>query len=79
MTLEEYLAAPGAMNLTELSEAVQVSKGRLSQLRAKDGEAPDFPPELAMKLERVTGGMIDASAVSSIVKDARAPRERNAA
>ena len=67
MTLSSYLAQDGAIPLTELAMAVNVSKGRLSQLR----DSTEWPPELALKVEEATGGKLDASALSAIVARAR--------
>ncbi len=55
------------MTLADLGAAIGVSKGRLSQLRGKT----DWPPELAMKAEKATGGILDASKLSSVVREAR--------
>lgn len=68
MTLDDYLKRDDTPNLTELAEMVGVSKSRISQLRGE----PDLAPEMALRLERATNGMLDASALSKIVADARA-------
>lgn len=68
MTLSDYLGAPGAKTLTALSVEVGVSKGRLSQLR----DATEWPPELAMKVEKATDGALNATVLSKVVADARA-------
>lgn len=75
MTLEKYLKRPDAMNLTALSKALGISKGRMSQLRHEK----DWPPELALKLEKATLGAIDASRFSPVVKMARAPKDERTA
>lgn len=67
MTLDTYLKRPNAKSLTELSVEIGVSKGRLSQLR----DAEEWPAELALKVEAATGGAINASAISKLVRDAR--------
>ena len=67
MDLETYLARPDAMNMTALSSAIGVTKARLSQLR----NSRDWPPHLALKVEAQTGGLIDASALSPIILEAR--------
>jgi DNA-binding transcriptional regulator YdaS (Cro superfamily) len=67
MGFEAYLKRKDALSLTDLSKMLEVSKGRLSQLRGK----VDWPPELAMKAERVTGGKLDASKLSPVVAEAR--------
>ena len=67
MTLETYLARPGAMNMTALSAAIGVSKARLSQLR----NSKDWPPHLALKVETETGGLIEADSLSPIIAEAR--------
>jgi DNA-binding transcriptional regulator YdaS (Cro superfamily) len=69
MDLDAYLAVPGAKSLTALSAEVGISKGRLSQLR----HATDWPPELALKIERATSGKIDAGVISPIIAEARLP------
>jgi DNA-binding transcriptional regulator YdaS (Cro superfamily) len=68
MTLDTYLAQPNAKSLTALALEVGISKGRLSQLRHKT----DWPPELALKVEQATGGVINASWLSHTVATARA-------
>jgi hypothetical protein len=65
--LDEYLKAPGAMTLTDLSARLSVSKGRLSQLRRAD----EWPPELALKAETETEGALDAAKLSPIIARAR--------
>ncbi len=72
MTLSTYLKSPDALSLTELSLKLDVSKGRLSQLRDKT----DWPPDLAMKAEQATEGALDAGSLSPTV--ARARQERAA-
>lgn len=66
-TLDTYLDRDGSKKLTALAAAVGISKGRLSQLR----NATEWPPELAMKIEKETGGALDAAALSSVVAQAR--------
>lgn len=68
MTLHRYLGTKGAKSLTALSLELGVSKGRLSQLR----HLKDWPPELALKVEKATDGKLNASALSAVVADARA-------
>lgn len=68
MTLQEYLARPGALSRSEICAGIGVSAGRLSQLRA----STDWPPELALKLEQVTRGAVCASDISPIIAQARA-------
>jgi len=70
-TLDTYLDRDGSKKLTALAAAVGISKGRLSQLR----NATEWPPELAMKIEKETGGALDAGALSSIVAQARVGME----
>ena len=55
------------MSRSELSEALGISQGRLSQLR----DSTEWPPELAIKLEEVTQGGVSASAISRVVALAR--------
>lgn len=63
------------MNLTQLSAKLGVSKGRLSQLQ----DSLDWPPELALKVEAATDGVISASAVCPVVAKARDTVEGRAA
>lgn len=67
MTLNTYLERKGAKTLTALATEMGVSKGRLSQLR----NSTDWPADLALKVESVTGGALNASVLSSIVARAR--------
>lgn len=75
MTIREYLDSPGAMSLTDLATAAEVSKGRLSQLVGAKDNPPkvpeDVPPALALRLERETKGAIDAATISTIIAEAR--------
>lgn len=72
MTLDQYLKLPGAMSLTDLATAADISKARLCQLRKKKGKRiADVPPRLALDLEKATAGQIDAAAISSVIRDAR--------
>lgn len=68
MTLNEYLERAGSKSLTALSVEVGVSKGRLSQLR----NATEWPPELALKIEGATSGMLSATQLSAVIAQARA-------
>jgi DNA-binding transcriptional regulator YdaS (Cro superfamily) len=67
MTLDQYLAADGAVTLTALSASLGISKGRLSQLRT----ATEWPAELALTAERETNGALNASHLSSVIAKAR--------
>ena len=67
MTLSQYLDTPGAPSLTDLSARLGISKGRLSQLR----DATDWPPDLALKAETETSGILNASELSPIIARAR--------
>lgn len=69
-TLDQYLAANSSVTLTKLSAALKVSKGRLSQLR----HLTEWPPELALDIERETQGALDASILSSVVARSREER-----
>lgn len=67
MLLDTYLSRDGAKSLTALSAEIGISKGRLSQLR----HATDWPPELALKVEKATDGLVNASEISAVIADAR--------
>lgn len=67
MLLSQYLDRDGSPSLTDLSKALGVSKGRLSQLR----DSNDWPPDLALKVEEETNGTLDASQLSTIIARAR--------
>lgn len=72
MTLREYLATDGALSRTELCEKLVISSGRLSQLNdATNGGKDEWPADLALKAEEATGGVLDASELSSIIARAR--------
>jgi len=71
MTLREYLKGEGAPSLTDLSGALGISKGRLSQLQ----DATDWPPELALEAEKQTEGGLNAAELSPVIARAREPRE----
>lgn len=75
MLLDTYLKRQGAMSLTTLSDKIGVSKGRLSQLR----NSKEWPPELALKAEEATLGILSASKLSPVIKMARAPAQGEAA
>ena len=66
-TLDQYLRSDGSKSLTALSTAIGISKGRLSQLRS----AKDWPPQLALAVERETDGLLNAADLSPIVAEAR--------
>ncbi len=67
MTLAAYLNQPGN-KAGDLARAIGVSDGRLSQI--KGGEP--CPPELALKIEAATKGVVSASALSHVIALARA-------
>lgn len=69
MELEAYLSRPNAISLTKLAAEIGISKGRLSQLNKPGAE---WPPELALRAEEVTGGELSASALCSLIARARA-------
>ena len=72
MTLDGYLALPDALSLTALASRIGISKSRLSQLR----NSREWPAELAMEVERETGGALNASDLSPVVKMARSGNDR---
>lgn len=67
MTLHDYLETSGR-TLTEVALAAGVSTSRLSQLR----NATSWPADLALKIEAVTGGQLNASFLSDTIAKARA-------
>lgn len=67
MTLQDYIARPGALTRPALCAALGISAGRLSQLR----DSKDWPPELALKAEAATHGALSASDLSPVVAAAR--------
>lgn len=67
MTLDTYLSRKGAKSLTALALEIGISKGRLSQLR----NSLEWPPELALEIERATDGALCASQLSHVVAKAR--------
>lgn len=70
MTLREYLKGAGSPSLTDLSVALNISKGRLSQLQ----DATEWPPELALEAEKQTKGGLDAAKLSPVIARAREMR-----
>ncbi len=67
MNLATYLDQPENKAI-DLARAIGVSNGRLSQI--KGGEP--CPPELALKIEAATKGVVSASALSHVIALARA-------
>jgi DNA-binding transcriptional regulator YdaS (Cro superfamily) len=67
MDLTAYLNQPGN-KAADLAKAIGVSDGRLSQIK---GGQP-CPPELALKIEAATNGVVSASALSHVIALARA-------
>ena len=67
MTLSEYLKRE-ELSLTDFASQLGVTKGWLSQVNNRGG---DWPPELALTAEEKTGGVLDASQLSSIIARAR--------
>ena len=66
--IKSYFDRPGSLKRAEVCEAMNITQGRLSQLR----DSVDWPPELALKMESVTRGAINASDISPLVAKARA-------
>lgn len=71
MTLQEYLDSPGAMTATALAKAMNVTPGRISQLKTMG----NWSPEMALAAEEATGGLIDAARLHPVIAKARQPRE----
>lgn len=71
MDIHRYFKRDGAMNRSRLAEAIGISKGRMTQLCEKGAE---WPPELALKAEAATDGILDAGALSDIIRRAREDR-----
>lgn len=67
MTLAAYLERPDAKSLTTLAGEIGISKGRLSQLRL----SREWPPELALRVEQMTGGGVNASDICPVIAQAR--------
>jgi len=66
-TLDDYLRRKGAKRVTDLSLELDVTPGRVSQLRHETA----WPPGLALKIERATDGYLDASKLSRVIAEAR--------
>ncbi len=66
-TFDQYLRSDNADKLTAIAARVGVTPGRLSQLR----RSVKWPPELALAIERETGGAVDAAHISPVVAQAR--------
>lgn len=67
MTLDAYLNGKVGKTLTQLSLELGVSKSRLSQLRDKT----DWPPDLALRVEKATSAAVNASDLSHVIARAR--------
>ena len=68
-TLDDYLRRKDAKRVTELSQELGVTAGRISQLR----DATEWPPALALKIEAATDGFLDAGKLSVTISKARKP------
>jgi len=66
-TLDAYLARKDAKSLTEIAKQVGISKARLSQLR----NSREWPPQLALEVEKATGGQLSASKLCPVIAQAR--------
>lgn len=66
-TLDAYLARKDAKSLTEIAIEVGISKARLSQLR----NSREWPPQLALEVEKATGGALSASRLCPVIAQAR--------
>lgn len=66
-TLDHYLSRDDAPSMTAFAAKLGVTKARLSQLR----HSTDWPAELALAAERQSGGALNASDISAVVKLAR--------
>ncbi len=67
MTLDAYFNGREGKTLTQLSVELGVSKARLSQLR----NSTDWPPDLALKVEKATASAVNASDLSHVIARAR--------
>jgi hypothetical protein len=67
MKLSQYLKRKDALSRNELCDRLNISKGRLSQLN----DETEWPPELALKAEEATHGVMNASSLSSVIARAR--------
>ena len=68
MTLDAYFKRPDAKTQTQVAQDAGVSKGRLSQIKNGD----PCPPDLALRIEAATDGVVSASALSHVIAQARA-------
>lgn len=67
MTLEQYFQRKGAKSLTELAASVGVAKSYISKVkRTGQCSAP-----VAIRIEKETSGLVNASSLSQAVRDAR--------
>lgn len=74
MDLKQYLESEGALTALALSRIVGVTPGRITHVKVGMGCSPD----LALKIEEATGGLVDAGKIAPVVKKARetAPKKR---
>ena len=65
-----YFASEGAMRKSAMAAAIGITPARITQLLC--GES--FTPELALAVESVTDGKLDASKLNATIKQARRSR-----
>lgn len=68
MTLREYFERKNSVSLADMANMLDVTEARVRQIRASNVA----PPNVALKIERITSGLVNASDLSAVIAEARA-------
>lgn len=67
MKFIHYLEKPDSLSLAEIARRIDVTRGRMTQLKGLN----EWPPDIALDVEFITDGVVDAAAMSPTVRRAR--------
>ena len=68
MTLREYFERKNSLTVREMANLLGVSDARVRRMRLDNAASPN----VALKIERITQGLVSASDLSAVIKEARA-------
>lgn len=68
MTLREYFERKNSLSVRDMANMLNLTSARVRQIRTSN----EAPPNIALKIERITQGLVSASDLSSVIKEARA-------
>lgn len=68
MTLREYFERKNSLSVDDMASRLDLTSARIRQIRAKN----EAPPGVALNIERITQGLVNASDLSAVIKEARA-------